>query len=203
MAKSNNQKAKILFLERMLRETGENHVVSMQEILDSLAARGIAAERKSIYDDLDALRAYGMDVRFRRGKPGGYYVAGQTEPASEKKAEIPTAETKAEKAASAGFAWTFEGKYRADEKKQMTLLGDRSREPEIRAYFEGHAAISTENPQQLVVEAPVSTDPQFFGWLAAMGTDVYLKKPKKLAQIYREYLKSLAREYKNVGKKED
>ena len=34
MAKYNNQKAKILFLQQMLYETGENHTVSMQEILD-------------------------------------------------------------------------------------------------------------------------------------------------------------------------
>ena len=29
MAKSNNQKAKILYLEKMLRETGEHRVISM------------------------------------------------------------------------------------------------------------------------------------------------------------------------------
>ena len=64
MAKSNNQKAKILFLEQMLRETGENRTVSMQEILDQLSEKGITAERKSVYDDMEALRIFGMDVRF-------------------------------------------------------------------------------------------------------------------------------------------
>ena len=70
MAKSHNQKAKILFLERILRETGEDHVVTMQEILAKLLENGIPAERKSIYDDIEALRSFGMDVRFRRGRPG-------------------------------------------------------------------------------------------------------------------------------------
>lgn len=70
MAKSHNQKAKILFLEQMLRETGENHVVTMQEILGKLMEYGIPAERKSIYDDIEALRSFGMDVKFRRGRPG-------------------------------------------------------------------------------------------------------------------------------------
>lgn len=77
MAKSHNQKAKILYLEQMLHETGENRVVTMQEILTKLMEYGIRAERKSIYDDIEALRDFGMDVRYRRGRPGGYYLAGQ------------------------------------------------------------------------------------------------------------------------------
>ncbi len=56
MAKSNNQKAKILYLEKMLRETGEHQVISMQKILENLEKQGIRAERKSIYDDVEVLR---------------------------------------------------------------------------------------------------------------------------------------------------
>ena len=52
MAKSNNQKAKILYLEKMLRETGEHHAISMQTILANLMEHGIRAERKSFYDDV-------------------------------------------------------------------------------------------------------------------------------------------------------
>lgn len=77
MAKSYNQKVKILYLEKMLRESGEDRVVTMQEILTKLLECGIQAERKSIYDDIEALRSFGMDVKFRRGRPGGYYLAGQ------------------------------------------------------------------------------------------------------------------------------
>ena len=54
MAKSNNQKAKILYLEKMLRETGEHRVISMQKILENLEKQGIRAERKSIYDDVES-----------------------------------------------------------------------------------------------------------------------------------------------------
>ena len=36
MAKSRNQKAKILVLEHLLCETGENRAVTMQEILDNV-----------------------------------------------------------------------------------------------------------------------------------------------------------------------
>ena len=58
MAKSRNQKAKILVLEHLLEETGENRAVTMQEILEKLTECGVNAERKSIYDDLDALREF-------------------------------------------------------------------------------------------------------------------------------------------------
>lgn len=77
MAKSNNQKAKILYLEKMLRETGEHHAISMQTILANLMEHGIRAERKSIYDDVEVLREFGMDIRYTRERPGGYYLAGQ------------------------------------------------------------------------------------------------------------------------------
>ena len=76
MAKSMNQKGKILYLEKILRETGENHTCTMQDILGRLMEYGIHAERKSIYDDMEVLRSFGMDIQFKRGKPGGYYLAG-------------------------------------------------------------------------------------------------------------------------------
>lgn len=57
MAKSCNQKLKILYLMELLKEKSQrNEMSSMQEIIDFLAQKGIQAERKSIYDDMDALR---------------------------------------------------------------------------------------------------------------------------------------------------
>ncbi len=76
MAKSRNQKVKILVIEHLLQDTGENRVVTMQEILDKLAEYGITAERKSIYDDIEALRVFGLDIKYKRGRPGGYYLVG-------------------------------------------------------------------------------------------------------------------------------
>ena len=43
MAKSRNQKAKILVLEHLLEETGENRAVTMQEILEKLTECGVNA----------------------------------------------------------------------------------------------------------------------------------------------------------------
>ena len=50
MAKSCNQKLKILYLLELLRERSQDEqMVSMQEIIDFLEEKGIQAERKSIY----------------------------------------------------------------------------------------------------------------------------------------------------------
>ena len=49
MAKSCNQKGKILYLERMLSETTSEKPVSMQEILTKLEEPGIRAISSNIY----------------------------------------------------------------------------------------------------------------------------------------------------------
>ena len=82
MAKSHNQKIKILILAEILKGTDVHKVVTMQEILDRIGQHGISAERKSIYDDMEALRDFGYDIQYKRGRTGGYYLnsrpAGET-----------------------------------------------------------------------------------------------------------------------------
>ena len=63
MAKSSNQKLKLIYLARILQEkTDEEHGLTMQQIIDELARYDVKAERKSIYDDIEALSYIGMDV---------------------------------------------------------------------------------------------------------------------------------------------
>ncbi len=72
MAKSSNQKLKLLCLKQLLEERAdEAHPLSTQALIDGLAAWDISAERKSIYDDLEALRHFGLDVVKTRQ---GYYL---------------------------------------------------------------------------------------------------------------------------------
>lgn len=47
-----------IFLER----TDETHSITMPEIIAALASYNISAERKSLYNDIDSLRLYGLDV---------------------------------------------------------------------------------------------------------------------------------------------
>jgi len=72
MAKSANQKLKLLYLARMFYEkTDENHPVTVQEMINFLGAKGITAERKSIYDDVASLEVFGLDIIRDRGR---YYL---------------------------------------------------------------------------------------------------------------------------------
>ncbi len=63
MPKSSNQKLKLIYLMKILLErTDETHSITMQEIIEALAAYDISAERKSLYNDIENLRVYGLDV---------------------------------------------------------------------------------------------------------------------------------------------
>ncbi len=78
MAKNSRQKLKILYIMQMLMEnTDEEHAMSMQEIIASLERQGISAERKSIYDDIEMLQQFGVDILSRRSAPKGYYIASR------------------------------------------------------------------------------------------------------------------------------
>jgi len=78
MPRYSTQKMKPMYLARILLErTDETNVMTTGDIVSALAAYDIPVERKSLYDDIEALRLYGLDIELRRGKGGGYYVASR------------------------------------------------------------------------------------------------------------------------------
>lgn len=79
MARSSFQKLKILYvMDYLLRNSDESHPVSVARLIADLESHGISAERKSIYDDIESLRDYGMDIiQTGMGKNSGYYVASR------------------------------------------------------------------------------------------------------------------------------
>lgn len=78
MARSSLQKRKLLLLRSILLEnTDETRFLTMKDLIAHLAANGISAERKSIYDDIETLRVLGIDIKTVRGKSTGYYVASR------------------------------------------------------------------------------------------------------------------------------
>lgn len=79
MAKSSNQKLKLLYLIKILSDmTDENHCMSSRKLIDELARYDIRAERKSIYDDIDCLNHFGYDIVYVKAKTGGgYYLASR------------------------------------------------------------------------------------------------------------------------------
>lgn len=78
MAKSPNQKLKLLYLYQiLLQRTDEEHPITVPQLIGELDLRGIRAERKSVYDDLEALRLFGLDVQSRKGKAPGWFVGAR------------------------------------------------------------------------------------------------------------------------------
>ena len=79
MPRSAQQKLKILYvMDYLLQFSDETHPVTLAQIAGYLSDYGISAERKSLYDDLEALRTYGLDiVSTGAGRSSAYYIAAR------------------------------------------------------------------------------------------------------------------------------
>ena len=78
MARKPKQKLKLMRVRDILLEnTDENHPMSVKEIISHLSDYGIEAERKSIYEDLAELEAYGMDIITVKGPSGGVFIGNR------------------------------------------------------------------------------------------------------------------------------
>lgn len=78
MARSSRQKQKLLYLQKiMLEKTDENHGLTIKEISELLAGYDIKAERKTLYDDLEILQTFGLDICKTRNSTVKYYVASR------------------------------------------------------------------------------------------------------------------------------
>lgn len=79
MSKSPNQKLKLLYLmEILLQQTDERHPMTVPEMISELAKHGVAAERKSIYNDLESLRIFGLDIVQTKSRTTGYYIGARS-----------------------------------------------------------------------------------------------------------------------------
>ena len=76
LSKAPNQKLKLLLLRQYLESnTDEEHPASTAQILTYLEGQGVSAERKSLYDDMETLRTFGVDVNLARsGGKRGWFV---------------------------------------------------------------------------------------------------------------------------------
>lgn len=214
MAKSHNQKIKILILQDLLCRTREHDVVTMQEILEKLGEYGISAERKSIYDDMEALREFGYDIQYKRGRTGGYYLRTapdnsscmpeepeltETECEAQPEETLPEqTECREEPAAASAGEWQVCREEIGNSGKTMKLMYSREKEEAVRHYFGSLGEYKEKAPGYLTAVVPQVAGPQFFGWLTSMGREVHIVKPKKTAAAYRDYLKNLAKEYKRL-----
>ena len=78
MSRQPMQKQKLLYLRKiMLEKTDENHPITTNEIIAELERYGIRSERKSIYNDLQILETYGLDICRIKSNNTYYYVGSR------------------------------------------------------------------------------------------------------------------------------
>lgn len=70
-----HKKLKLLYLAKLFYErTDEDHPVTVGDMIDYLAGLDIPAERKAIYEDIELLRQFGMDIIYNKAKTHNYYL---------------------------------------------------------------------------------------------------------------------------------
>ena len=76
MGKQNFSKIKLLKIWEMLKQdTDEQHPLTTNQIIEKLRSVGIECDRKTLYQDIKTLNAYGYEIIQRRGQHNNsYYV---------------------------------------------------------------------------------------------------------------------------------
>lgn len=80
MARSSNQKLKLLYIVKILQEkTNDSCGITTNDLIKELEKYEIRAERKSIYTDIEALQNFGYDIVSSKAKEnGGYRLASRS-----------------------------------------------------------------------------------------------------------------------------
>ena len=93
-------------------------------------------------------------------------------------------------------SWLVQDTETEDEEKPVKLSCRNSRKTEVMNTLGEFAQYREKEDNTFVAIVQVKDNEKFFGWLAGMGRDVVIAKPKKVVQAYRDYLKSILKEYK-------
>lgn len=76
MAVKRNQRTRVITLLKILmQKTDEDHPLNATELAEKLSAFGIECDRKTIYEDIEALNLCGYDIINTRGAKSGYFIA--------------------------------------------------------------------------------------------------------------------------------
>ena len=215
MAKPGNQKLKILYIIRMLEESDEEHAVTTKDILEELESRGIPAERKGIYDDLEALRAFGFSIVGKRGRGAGYYLKDKAavpallnmKPAPGMGAESADGENGSEHEMTNGENAREHGRMPQGKTAswlggdtEILLLCTEKTAGQILSELGGSVTVSSpakkKNGFRTELRIMGSIGPAFFGWLTEKGCQTELLSPASAVREYRKYLKEIRNLYK-------
>lgn len=219
MANVSEKKKKLLYLLQILLEkTDGEHALTLPELLQDLENKGISAERKSIYDDIETLRSVGVEIDTRKNKTFQYYIEKrrfsfeELRLLAEAARAVPFISEKQAGELTAKLG-TLCSTYQAQElwqreEPQKASAGEQAGEKITLEFSVGLAEavterfgsnIKTEQAGKNRLRATLRTeiDEALFAWLFSQGTEVRLVTPKKLAEQFRERAKALAKMYKS------
>lgn len=60
-------------MDKFMKDTDDEHGITIADMIAYLEANDIRAERKSLYDDVETLRSYGMDIVMEKKDKKAYY----------------------------------------------------------------------------------------------------------------------------------
>lgn len=73
-----SQKQKLLIIMSILLDkTNQDYPMTSSLIIEELKKYGVSAERKSIYEAVDNLCQFGLDIKQSKVKPKGFYVSSR------------------------------------------------------------------------------------------------------------------------------
>lgn len=76
--KESRQKLKMFYLMKILLEqSDEEHPLTVPDMIEALEKLHISAERKSVYDDIENLKQFGLDICSRKGKSLYYFIGSR------------------------------------------------------------------------------------------------------------------------------
>lgn len=216
MSKKANQKAKLLHLQQiLLEETDEKHVLTVQQLIERLAELEIPAERKSLYDDIATLQAFGLDIIAVRSRANIYRVGSRVFTSAELQLLAETVvkapaitRTKAQKLIEK--LGRLGSKYQA-EALQASLKAQKYEEAELLCPVElrcsnelvpsaleylSDSKVKKAKEETSVIEGTVVADQAFYSWLFGLGNKVKLTEPANIRKDFLKYCKKVLNQYK-------
>lgn len=78
MSGKRSQRRRILeLLDVLMKKTDEDHPLNARELIDILAKQDILCDRKTIYEDIEALNLCGYDIISTKSPKSGYFLSGR------------------------------------------------------------------------------------------------------------------------------
>lgn len=216
MSKKANQKAKLLHLQQiLLEETDEKHVLTVQQLIERLAELEIPAERKSLYDDISTLQAFGLNVIATRSRANIYRVGSRLFTLQELQLMVDSvvkssaisknkAQKLVEKLTRLGSRYQAETlleglkaqKYEdAELLCPVELRCSNELVPVVLEYL-ADSKVRKSKEETSVIEGTAVVDQAFYSWLFGLGNKVKVTEPANVKKDFVKYCKKVLNQYK-------